>query len=269
MTPGPVVKISERADAKGSLVLSCFPSVSMVSSIVAHYLIEHMDLTFVGGVRDERLPPVCMVQNGKPLPPIRIYSGKPVNSKICDKIILIVSEMKVHDSITLPIAESLLEWSKEMDFQGGILIDAFARKGLEGNSTKDEPMVEYDDTPNVDVLGVGATDKMLDKLDEMEVTHLEQGVLSGMNAVLLGEGRRRGLDIMALLVEADPRYPDARAAAKLIELLDKLLPNIKLDTEPLIEEAERIEKQIKSMMESRLQPGSTEGSESANNMLYG
>ena len=177
--------------------------------------------------------------------------------------------MKVHDTITLPIAESLLEWSKEMDFQGGILIDAFARKGLEGNSTKDEPMIEYDDTPDVDVLGIGATDKMLAKLDEMEVTHLEQGVLSGMNAVLLGEGRRRGLDIMALLVEADPRYPDARAAAKLIELLDKLLPNIKLDTEPLIEEAERIEKQIKSMMESRLQPGSTDVSDTTDTMLYG
>ena len=74
---------------------------------------------------------------------------------------------------------------------------------------------------------------------------------------------------MALLVEADPSYPDARAAAKLIELLDKLLPNIKLDTEPLIEEAERIEKQIKSMMESRLQPGSTDVSDTTDTMLYG
>ena len=269
MTPEPVVKVSERADAKGSLVLSCFPSVSMVSSIVAHYLIEHMELSFVGGVRDERLPPVCMVQDGKPLPPIRIYSGTTVDSDICDKVVLIVSEMKVHDAITLPIAESLLEWSKEMDFQGGILIDAFAQKGLEGNSSKDGPMIEYDNTPDVDVLGIGATDAMLKKLDEMEVTHLEQGVLSGMNAVLLGEGRRRGLDIMALLVEADPRYPDARAAVKLIEILDKLLTNIKLDTEPLIEEAERIEQQIESMMKSRLQPGSSDENGSNDNMLYG
>ena len=66
------------------------------------------------------------------------------------------------DAIALSIAESLLEWSKEMDFQVGILIDAFARKGLEGNSTKYETMVEYDDTPEVDILGIGATDNMLE-----------------------------------------------------------------------------------------------------------
>jgi predicted ATP-grasp superfamily ATP-dependent carboligase len=52
-----------------------------------------------------------------------------------------------------------------------------------------------------------------------------------------------------------------------------LLPAIKLDTEPLIEEAERIEEQIKSMMMHKLQtseedlaPTMTEG---ASSMLYG
>ena len=68
-------------------------------------------------------------------------------------------------------------------------------------------------------------------------------------------------------------HPDARAAARVIHHLDMLLPAIKLDTEPLIEEAERIEEQIKSMMMHKLQaseedmdPSMTEG---ASSMLYG
>ena len=82
---------------------------------------------------------------------------------------------------------------------------------------------------------------------------------------MLGEGRRRGLDIMSLMVEADPRYPDARAAAVMIQQLNKLLPTIDLDHEPLVIEAERIEEQIRSMIEGTDIPMSP----SSSSMLYG
>ena len=52
---GPVVKINKDLELDGALVLVCFPSVGMVSSIVAHYFIDNLDLKFVGGVVDERL----------------------------------------------------------------------------------------------------------------------------------------------------------------------------------------------------------------------
>ena len=42
--------------------------------------------------------------------------------------------------------------------------------------------------------------------------------------------------------------PNARAAARIIECLDGLLPAVQLDPEPLLEEAQRIEAQIREMM---------------------
>ena len=95
--------------------------------------------------------------------------------------------------------------------------------------------------------------------------------MRGMTGALLGEGRRRGLDLLSILVEADPRFPDARAAAKLIEHLNVLLPSIELDNEPLLEEAERLENQLKSMMERQLVPADGDGGDSGatNSMLYG
>ena len=54
---------------------------------------------------------------------------------------------------------------------------------------------------------------------------------------------------MSIMVEADPRFPDARAAATLIEHLNNLLPAIDLPHEPLIQEAEFLEAQLQSMME--------------------
>ena len=71
---------------------------------------------------------------------------------------------------------------------------------------------------------------------------------------------------MSLMVEADPRFPDARAAAVIIEHLNKLLPVVELDNEPLIEEAQELEEQIRMMMEGA---SSESPSQTSNSMLYG
>ena len=71
MVEGVVVKVKSSVETKDALVVACFPSVGMVSSIVAHYLIDHLNLNFVGGVNHPKLPPLCLVHEGAPLPPIR------------------------------------------------------------------------------------------------------------------------------------------------------------------------------------------------------
>ncbi|RZD39542.1 MAG: hypothetical protein CXT71_03700, partial [Methanobacteriota archaeon] len=126
----------------------------------------------------------------------------------------------------------------------------------------------YDDTEEIDILGVGANPEMVKILEDLGIKPLEQGVIKGMTGVMLGEGRRRGRNIMSIMVEADPRFPDARAAAVVIEHLNKLLPMIDLDHEPLMAEAESLEEQIRSMMEGA-QLSSGDGSPGANSMLYG
>jgi uncharacterized protein len=143
----------------------------------------------------------------------------------------------------------MFEWSKENKIVHGVVIDDFAIEGMKGNLNGAEPTVEYEDTEGVDVVGIGANQKVRDMLTSMDITLLNQGVIKGINAAILSEARRRGLDLMSIMVEADPRWPDARAAATLIETLNKLLPTIDLPHEPLLKEADLLESQIKSMME--------------------
>ena len=272
MVEGVVVKVKSSVETKDALVVACFPSVGMVSSIVAHYLIDHLNLNFVGGVNHPKLPPLCLVHEGAPLPPIRVYAGDPIcNVDGCDNLILIMSELQIPDPLVNELVDSLFQWSKDSNIGAGILLDAFARKGMRGGpEINSEPMIEYEDTDEIDVLGVGATQHTRDMLTGMEIPLVEQGVLRNMTGVLLGEGRRRGLDILAILVEADPRFPDARAAAELIAHLKTLLPAAELDAAPLIEEAERLESQLKAMMENHLSPGEGGSSDdSSASMLYG
>src|SRR5947209_2259927 len=94
---------------------------------------------------------------------------------------------------------------------------------------------------------IGSTDKAMDMIRKNGITVFEEGVITGVAGVLLNEGRKRDFDVITLLSEAHPDYPDARAAARAIEIIDKLLLHTELDARPLYEEAERIEMQLKSI----------------------
>ena len=262
----PSLRINAAIENENAMVITCFPSVGMVSSIVAHYLIDHLDLEFVGGLVDDRLPALALIQQGVPLPPIRAYAGKPqCTIEGCDQVILLMSEMVVPESLVHKIVWSLFEWSKEHKVLAGVVVDAFAKAGMKGGMEGVDPVVEYVDTDDIDVVGIGCNETTRAMLEQMGIPLLETGVIRGMNAGILGEASRRGLGTMSIMVEADPRFPDARAAAAVIERLNALLP-MELPQEPLLEEAELLEAQLKSMMESATGGGD---SPSSNAMLYG
>lgn len=268
MTQAPIVRMNPDADIHGGLIVCCFPTVGFVSSIVAHYLVERLDLVFSGGVRHPDLPPVCLVQDGSPMPPIRFYTGAPqCNVDQCDKLVLIASEIRVPSRLTLQMSEVLLEWSKGANLSCGLIIDAYSQTGDQAHQIMD------DDESEETLLGIGATEPMREQLVEMGVPLLKHGVIGGMTGVLMGECRRRGLSAMAILAEAngpvEGGFPDARAAARIIEKLDILLPAVHLETEPLIAEAERIEDQIREMMSVQFAAQAEDDDEAAPSMLYG
>ncbi len=264
---GPMVRLNKPVGDK-TLVITCFPSIGMVSSIVAHYLIDHLELEFVGGIVDDRLPPIAILKNGEPLPPIRAYSGKQQCSiHGCSEVILLMSELVVPDPLVHRLVWTMLEWSKDNNIEAGVLIDAFAKDGMNGSLDGSEPVINYEDTEGIDVIGIGANDATRELLSSLGIQLAESGVVRGMNGGILAEAMRRGIDTMSLMVEADPRFPDARAAAALIERLNILLPTIDLDHKPLLEEAEEIEMSIKAMMEGM--DMNLEHSAGPNSMLYG
>ena len=252
MSGAPVVAVDDELNAEDALVVTCFPSAGFVSSIVAHYLVDRLGLTFVGGARGAGLPPVCLVQDGKPLPPLRFYAGEPIcHMDRCDKVVLIASEIQVNADLTLSLADSILDWVEASGASQVMMIDSFSHGPDQAHSIFD------DDESDESMLGIGSTDSAQETLEQLGVSKLKHGVVGGMSGVMLGECRRRRIDAMAILAEsggdlANGAIPDARAAARIIERLDGLLPAIKLDTEPLLEEAQRIEEQIREMMATQL-----------------
>jgi uncharacterized protein len=226
----------KRMDLRGATVIDGFPSVGLVSSIVANYLINALNLTQIGIMDSVYFPTVALVRDGQPMNPVRIYAGPKMEER--DQIVVFISEFQPPPNLIKGIASTVLDWAQDarcnlLVCPEGLIVDT-----REGEDEGDR---------QVEVYGIGSTDKAMDMIRKNNITVFEEGVITGVAGVLLNEGRKRDFDVITLLSEAHPDYPDARAAARAIEVIDKLLLHTELDARPLYEEAERIEMQLKSI----------------------
>jgi len=224
----------KRMDLRGATVIDGFPSVGLVSSIVANYLINALNLTQIGIMDSLYFPTVALVRDGQPMNPVRIYAGPKLEGS--DQIVVFISEFQPPPNLIKGIAATVLDWAE--DARCNLLV---CPEGLIVDNDGG------DDDRQMEVYGIGSTEKSMNMLRDNHVTIFEEGVITGVAGVLLNEGKKRDFDVITLLSEAHPDYPDARAAARVIETIDKLLLHTELDAQPLYQEAERIEMQLKSI----------------------
>ena len=73
-------------------------------------------------------------------------------------------------------------------------------------------------------------------------------MIAGFTGAFLSAETERNNDMLCMLTETHLAFPDSRAAGRLLEKVDEMLPGIHLNLDPLYEEAEKIEKNIKNFM---------------------
>jgi len=228
----------KRMDLKGSTIINGFPGVGLVSSIVANYLVNTLNLEQIGLMDSTLFPTVSLIRKSEPHHPVRIYAGT-TPGKPADNIVVFISEFQPPQSIVKPIAETLIDWAQD---QWCSLIMC-----PEGLVIEKEEGAQPEDEKSVRVYGVGSTHRAREYIIEPNVLPFSEGVITGVAGILLNEGKRRNFDVISLLAEAQQDYPDARAAAKIIEIIDRLMLHTRLDAKPLYREAERIEAQIRAV----------------------
>lgn len=86
-------------------------------------------------------------------------------------------------------------------------------------------------------------------LERLKVPPQKEGVLVGLGGVLLYAARANGQPALCLLAETREGFPDARGAAKLLEILQPLVPLLKIDERPLLEQAQVLEAMFRAQIE--------------------
>jgi uncharacterized protein len=224
----------KNVDLSNSVLIEAFPTVGLVSSIAGHFLVEQLKLEEIGTISSRYFMPAAVIHNGVPSPPVRIYAGKKIcgSTGECNQIVVIISEFMPSVDIIKPVANMILSWAQKKKCSHIVT--------LEGTHSLNPKKPK--------TYGVATTQKMNDILKKYAIEETKEGMITGITGVLLFEGARLKQDVLCLLAEAHSSYPDSRAAALLVETLDKMLPEIKIDTQPLYKEAEDIEQKIRSFI---------------------
>jgi uncharacterized protein len=230
----------EDIDLQNAMLIDGFPTVGLVSTIVSSFIIDSLKLKRVGCIISRHFPAAAIIHEGKPSPALRIYAGPKLcgPGSECDQVVVLTSEVRVPDELQLPLAQKILNWAKD---KGVKLIIS-----LEGTPISED----IDPEAQMDIYGAGSTTAARDVLAKYSLKPMDMGIITGIAGHLLYLGDIEQRDVLCTLAPAHAQFPDARAAAKMIEVIDEMLPLIEIDTTPLEEEATRIEKQIQTSLET-------------------
>lgn len=227
-------------NVKGAYVIEGFSSIGLVGSIAANYIVTLLDLQQIAILDSPYLPSVSIVRDGIPHSPVRIYSGT-VGTVKKDKVVVIVSEFEPPQEILKSLALTLMDWVEDKKCKMLISPEGIASKAAEAQEAPRPP------GQDIMVYGVGSTPRARELLAKNNVPIFDNGVVVGLAGVLLNEGVNRDFDVVSILSEAHAEYPDARAAAAAVEMIDRILLHTRLDTKPLLEEAALIEQALKDI----------------------
>ncbi len=230
-----LTKLKEVALNNGVLI-EAFTGVGMVASIAANYMISNLQMDQVAAMDADDFPPVSMIYNGRPKLPCRVYCSLDLN------LAIFTSEVPLPIKTHRAVANELIKWGAESGCTSFIAMDAIPREGEEDEENRPADVIPA-------VWAIGSGDRSRKKMKEAELETLQVGMITGVSAIMLNQGRMQNLDVIGLYADARTDIPDAAAAASLIAVLNKLLrPRpFSLSLKPLLDEARDIQGQLEKI----------------------
>ncbi|MCI4372824.1 MAG: PAC2 family protein [Thermoplasmata archaeon] len=225
----------------GAVVLSSFPSAGLATTVAGHYMIRALKLPRVGRFESPDLAPVAIVQGGEVHPTIRVYGRADLG--------LVLSEFPPTPTQANSIARTILEGAQARKARMLLCLEGIVPNPEDGESAAAGASPEASQV----WAAFSHSDPSLRKMFESAgVRTLQDGVIGGVSGALLVQGIGRDLPVVTLLVSARVAegLPDHRAGAALIETLDRLLPELRIDTQPLRQQAEQIEKALRAALKA-------------------
>lgn len=208
---------------KNVTLIEGFPGFGLVGTITTEYLLQHLKCELIGTFWIEDMPATVVVHDNKLVPPVGLYYNQEYN-------IVIIHAITGTMGVEWAIAEYINEVAKQLTAKEIITIEGV------GAATETAESQAYFYTLN---------QKKQESFKKLGVSVLKEGIIVGVTSALLLKTKT---DTIALFADTHSKLPDSKAAAKIIEVLDKYL-GLKIDPKPLMQTAERFEKKLQELME--------------------
>lgn len=211
---------------RAPILIEGFPDVGLVGGIAASHIVVDLKLPETAYAFSEKLPPVTVLHKGLPCDPIRVHAGK--------NLLVIVSETHIPLNLVYDMVGAVVNWAKKKRVKLFISLG-----GL--------PTAKRRDLDTLKVFGVGTTMEGVKMLEDNGIEIMRESVMIGIDGVLFKECHRSGIPAMMLLAQSYYDRPDPKAAATILDALNKVL-GLSVSTKPLMEKAEEIERRTRQLM---------------------
>ncbi|UZE93988.1 MAG: proteasome assembly chaperone family protein [Candidatus Pacearchaeota archaeon] len=206
-----------------SIIVEGFPGFGFVSTIATEYIIKHLNAKPIGRIVSDKLMPIAAVHKNEVIYPLEIFYDKKTN-------IIIVQAVTPVEGLEWRLADAIIDLAKE--------INAKEIVGLEGVASAEE-------IKNANVFFYSNKKEKRKSLIEAKIKPLQEGIIIGVTGALLMKAQ--DVSFSCFFVETHTGLPDNKAAAKLIQALDKYL-GLTIDYKPLLEKAKEVEEKLKGLL---------------------
>ena len=225
----------EPIDLSQAMVVVGFPTFGLVGSIATAYLVDSLKLREVGAMLSTAFPPAAVVKEGVGSSPVRVFIGdvKCGPRGECEQLCIVESTIAPPPKATTRLAYALVEWAQAHRARQLVCLEGVKMEAGEADEAR--------------IFGVANDPNGRKMLDTLKVTPPADGLMMGLGGVALYAARALGQPALCLIAETRENFPDARGAAKLLEVLQPLVPLMGIDERPLLEQAEILEKVFREL----------------------
>ena len=208
-------------DVKDAVVLEGSPELGLIGNILGWLLVEELKMKQIGYIDSKDFPPLAVLYKGIAIHPFRIYST--------DGIVLFLSDFIIPPAVSYDMSNAIVDWMEKNNSKELITFNSMV-------------VMEKSDS----VAAAANSEDSLKRLGDLNLPILPFGNVNGLSGSLLTRTATKDIPASCLFAEVLNQYPDPRAAASLVNVLNKML-NIEVNAEPLLKEADEIEDRLKEL----------------------
>jgi uncharacterized protein len=225
------VKMLKKIGLEGYTFVEGFPGVGLVGPMSISYMIDKLSMEYVGYLDGSNFPPLISIHKGEPMPPVRVYCSTD------SKVVTIFAEFSMPLDMVREVTETVYDFVQKSKIGriysiGGIPMGI--PSGL--NSQKKS------------VFGICSKKSLEPQVVKAGMTPIQEGVSTGVGAMLLLKSTLNGLDNINVMVSVQPGIVDPIYAETAITCLNKLM-KLEIDIADLDKEAKLVEAKIREIID--------------------
>ena len=206
------------------IIIEGFPGFGLVGTIASEFLIEHLKTEQIGKILFNDMPAMVAIHENKIVEPLGIFYNQKYNVVILHAITTAAhSEWEMADTVQKLALQ--LKARQIISLEG-----VGSAEGSDGSR----------------VFYYSNNDKNSKSFENVGIGSLKEGIIIGVTAAILL--RIEKIPVSCLFAETHSNLPDSKAAAKIIEALDKYL-KMDIDCKPLLEQAQKFEDKLKNILQ--------------------